>query len=108
MTVSIPIRAVLLDIDGTLIDTREFILSAMEHALTKHGLPVLAREELARHVGRPLDAIYAGWSPGAAADLVEAHRNFQGANLHLAAAFPGSAETLAILVQAGITLGAVK
>ena len=31
------IRAVLFDIDGTLLDTREFILQSFEHALAAHG-----------------------------------------------------------------------
>ncbi|MCZ2108614.1 MAG: HAD-IA family hydrolase [Dehalococcoidia bacterium] len=103
------LRTVLFDIDGTLLDTREFILAAMEHALRGHGLPVLAREELARQVGRPLEAIYSdfGARPDAAPALVEAHRTFQAENLHLAAAFPGASETLGRLVRAGLKLGAV-
>lgn len=104
-----PVRVVLFDIDGTLLDTREFILSAMEHALRTHGLPVLARAELASQVGRPLEVIYGemGVDAGLGAALVESHRSFQGENLHLAAAFPGASETLGTLARAGLTLGAV-
>lgn len=103
------IRVVLFDIDGTLLDTREFILSAMEHALKVHGLPVLARAELASQVGRPLEVIYGDMGVGTelGAALVESHRSFQGENLHLAAAFPGASETLGKLVRTGLKLGAV-
>ena len=100
------LRAVLLDVDGTILDTREFILSAIEHARAAGGLPVLGRHELAAQVGRPLEAIYADWTDEPA-PLVEAHRAFQAQHLHLAAAFPGAAETLGTLIHAGLRLAAV-
>lgn len=45
------IRAVLFDVDGTLLDTRELILQATEQTLSKFGLPVPGREEIAPLVG---------------------------------------------------------
>lgn len=36
------IHAVLFDIDGTLLDTREFIYGAIEHALATHGIAPLS------------------------------------------------------------------
>lgn len=101
------IRTLLLDIDGTVLDTREFVLTAFEHAFAHHDLACPARDELSLRVGQPLEAIYEAYCGELAAAIVESHRSFQERNLHLAAAFPGAAETLAGLRERGIALGAV-
>jgi len=103
-----PIRTVLFDVDGTLLDTREFILRAFEHAFDTHSLPRLPREELSFHVGRELEVIYAELRGLAMRDrLVEAHRWFQSENLHLAQVFPGAPEVLQGLSAQGVRIGAV-
>lgn len=102
-----PITTVLLDVDGTLLDTRDFIYSAFEHTCAQHGLPVQTRTEMQPRMGLPLEEIYAGMCGGDAPHLVEAHRAFQHENLHLSVAFPGAGEALDALKQAGIALAAV-
>ncbi len=102
------IDTVLLDADGTLLDTREYILRAFDHAQAVSGLPFPPREHLARQVGRMLEDIYdeiAGTEHRAA--LIEAHRSFQAANQSLVTAFPGTLETMAALRQTGMRLAVV-
>lgn len=102
-----PMRAVLLDVDGTLLDTREFILAAFEHTAREHGFVLPAREAMTAQIGMPLGEIYAGMTGQAVAPLIESHRSFQEENLHLAATFPGASEALAALREAGFALAAV-
>ncbi|MEP7214842.1 MAG: HAD-IA family hydrolase [Anaerolineaceae bacterium] len=102
-----PITTVLLDVDGTLLDTREFILQAFEHSIAKHGLAYPGRAHMAAQVGLPLEQIYAAIHAGLEPALVEAHRSFQEENQHLAVAFPGTAEALAQLRDRALQLAAV-
>ncbi|MCL4232460.1 MAG: HAD-IA family hydrolase [Dehalococcoidia bacterium] len=103
-----PLRAVLLDIDGTILDTREFIFAAFEHAFLHHRLPPPPREELSRHVGqRELHHIYSGFAEEFAAAMTELHRDFQAANLELAVPYPGAEAVLSRLTRAGLRLAAV-
>src|SRR5206468_2618435 len=53
------------------------------------------------------EEIYARLTELAAEALIETHRSFQEGNLHLAGAFPGAAEALATLQDAGLALAAV-
>lgn len=104
----LPLRAVLLDIDGTVLDTREFIFAAFEHAFLHHRLPPPPRDELSRHVGqRELLNIYSAFAEEFAGAMTEMHRDFQGANLHLAVPYAGTAAALSRLAGAGLLLAAV-
>lgn len=99
---------VLFDVDGTLLDTREFILGALEHSLATLGLPVPSRDLLAEAVGPPLEQIYRNLTGAAFPPaLVEHHRAFQAANLGLSVPFPGVVEVLGRLASAGVTMAAV-
>jgi HAD superfamily hydrolase (TIGR01509 family) len=100
-------RTVLLDVDGTLLDTREFIFTAYEHTLAALGLPPVAREAFAREIGRPLEEIYLDLAGDRAETAVEVHRSFQRERTHLARPFPGAAEALRALRDAGLAIAAV-
>jgi pyrophosphatase PpaX len=103
-----PFPVVLFDVDGTLLDTREFVHAAFEHAFRQFGVEPPARDVLAPHIGRPLEQIYAEFGPPErAADLVEAHRSFQVENLHLSIIYPGTAEVLELLRAEGVQMAAV-
>lgn len=116
------IRTLLLDLDGTVLDTREFILAAMIHTLEEHNVAGPSREDLRAYVdssarpevawlsslvGLPLEHIYARISGSDPAPLMESHRSFQEQNLELVTAFPGAHDTLASLRDAGVRIAAV-
>jgi pyrophosphatase PpaX len=116
------IQTLLLDLDGTVLDTREFILAAMIHTLEEHNVAGPSREDLRAYVdgsarpevawllslvGLPIEEIYERISGSDPAPLVESHRSFQELNLALVTAFPGAHETLASLRDAGVRIAAV-
>jgi len=104
------IRAVLFDLDGTLLDTREFIFQATEHVLPLFGYPVPPRSAIAKAVGIPLDDFYRTLVVDAKADIegiATAHHEFQKENLGLSVPFPGVLETLERFHRQGIKLAVV-
>jgi HAD superfamily hydrolase (TIGR01549 family) len=102
------IRTVLFDVDGTLLDTREFVYAALHHTLTSNGLTVPPRSELAQLIGPPLETIYARLgSPADSGRMVDEHRTFQAENLHLSTAFAGVETVLSDLRSRGLRLAAV-
>jgi hypothetical protein len=52
-------RVVLFDLDGCILDSTEPILRCHNAALAEFGLPPIARDDLARHVGPPLQVTLA-------------------------------------------------
>lgn len=53
------LKAVVFDVDGTLLDTREFIAQAFEATLARFGFPAPSREMLSSIIGPPLQECYA-------------------------------------------------
>lgn len=102
------IDAVLFDVDGTLLDTTEFIYQGFAHTLAAHGQPPRTREELVPIMGGGLDRCYAVLAPEVdPLAMVETHRAWQGENLHLSVSYPGVEAMLTHLRDAGIKLGAI-
>jgi pyrophosphatase PpaX len=56
-----PLRTVLFDLDGTLIDSVRLILDSYHHTLSQHGLPARTDEEWLKGVGTPLTVQLAEW-----------------------------------------------
>jgi pyrophosphatase PpaX len=56
-----PIRTVLFDLDGTLIDSLRLILDSYHHTLAQHGLPPRTDAEWLKGVGTPLTVQLAEW-----------------------------------------------
>lgn len=102
------IKAIIFDIDGTILDTGELIFCAFEHTLKTHGIPPVAREDIKKRIGPPLFDIYEGLAPHLnTADLIETHRSFQIDNLHLSKPFLNTLETLETLKTMGVKIAAV-
>ena len=102
------LRAVLFDLDGTLLDTFDFIYGAFEHTFATHGIPPLDRDAISEHMGGPLPEVYATMAPGFdAAALTETHRGFQLANIHLVSLFPPTIEVLDELKHRHLKIAAI-
>ncbi len=101
-------KAVLFDVDGTLLDTSEFIFQAYEHTLNKYSLPLKNRSEIAGLIGKPLEFCYRILAPDAdVKELSQTHRAFQAEHLNLSKPYPGANETLDKLKSAGFKIAAV-
>ena len=104
------IEAVLFDLDGTLLDTRELILASFRHAT----LEVLGRripdEELLRKVGQPLAAQMWDFTddPHVHEQLLSAYRaHNHAAHDEMVRAFPGVRDMLARVQERGLPMGVV-
>lgn len=103
-------QAVLFDVDGTLLDTGEFIFQAAEHTFPKFGLAAPTRAEIAEAVGIPLRGFYQkllGRREMDTSEMARVHHEFQLAHPELSVPYQGVSETLAALSARGIKLGAV-
>lgn len=104
------IRALLLDVDGTILDTREFILQAAEHALHANGYELVPREKIAQAVGLSFDEFYyfiLGRRDVDVVPLQTSHRIFQLERLDLSNPFQNSFTTLTELKTRGYKLAAI-
>ncbi len=101
----------LFDVDGTLLDTTEFILGAYEYAFASFSVKAPPREQLTLMVGRPLEECYQELLPAATpeqvAELCIRHRDFQVEHPELSFPYDGVGALLTDLRNAGIRLGAV-
>ncbi len=108
MWMSNEIQAILFDIDGTLLDTTEFIFQAYEHTLQLYNLPVFPREKLSNVMGQSLESIYQRLAPQYTPELLcEVHRTFQEAHLDLSFPFEGVEEILRTLHKNKIKMAAI-
>lgn len=102
------IKAVLFDVDGTLLDTAEFILHAFGKTIATYKLTPVPRATLLTLIGPPLTEIYGRLAPNLDTSmLVETHRSLQEKNLHLSKPFDKTVETLETLHKKGIKMAAV-
>ena len=82
------LKAVLFDVDGTLLDTHEYIYQAFEHSLNKHH-KLLTRKEIKKIMGKPLEECYKILTElDDVTELADSHREFQTVNYHLSKPFP--------------------
>lgn len=102
------VRAVLFDLDGTLVDTIELILASFRYATEAVLGEAIADDMLLAGVGTPLVTQMGSFSQEHAEELVRVYRE-HNASVHdgLAAEFPGTAEVLAELKAAGYPIGVV-
>jgi len=101
------VRAVLFDLDGTLINTLPLIRWTFERVFEDFGLP-WANGEVMHTVGLPLREIAARYVPDRADEFIERYTAFQKTRFReLTRAYPGAVETLATIKSAGCRTGVV-
>lgn len=103
------LEALLLDLDGTVLDTHDLILGSWRHVRDAFGLDADDAAFMAQ-IGRPLSAIFEAFAPEAARReaLVQAYRA-HNAETHDAQVrpFPGMPEALDALRDRGVRLAVV-
>ena len=102
------VRALLFDLDGTLIDTVALILSSFRHATTQVLGSPLPDDVLMRNVGVPLAVQMHEFAPEHADELLRVYRE-HNALIHddMVAEYPGTRETLEGLAARGFPMGVV-
>ncbi|MDR9390455.1 MAG: HAD-IA family hydrolase [Trueperaceae bacterium] len=96
-------RAVVFDLDGTLIDSLPDIVASFRAAFVDRGLPAPRAGAVRAEVGRPLEAMIAAFAPDRVADVAAAYRRIYPERfLDTTAPFPGALETLAALRARGL------
>lgn len=100
-------RAVLFDLDGTLIDSYPAIAASVNHVRALHGLEPLPVAEVTRHVGRgPSHLLRSTVERGEVDANVDAYRRHHpSVLLDLTQLLPGAADTLRSLHGSGRKLG---
>jgi phosphoglycolate phosphatase len=106
-----PLKLVIFDCDGTLVDSQHVIVAAMHEAYRGHGLPIPARERLLSIVGLSLAEAFHALGEGRpdypATSLAERYRAAHAAlqtRAPVAPLFPGAREAVAALAQRPATV----
>lgn len=102
--------AALFDVDGTLLDSADYVMGAIEHVLRERGRTPPSREQIGRTLGPALAECYRVLAPDLdAAELVAAHRAWQKERVRTMPVrpYPGAVDTLRRLRAAGVRCGAV-
>ncbi|MFP4974908.1 pyrophosphatase PpaX [Paenibacillus sp. CN-4] len=103
------INCILFDLDGTIVDTNELIISSFTYALQQHALPVLTREEMIPHMGTTLQhqmRVFSGLEDVSGLELSYRAFNVEHHDA-LVRSFPRVNETLDKLREQGIRMGVV-
>jgi pyrophosphatase PpaX len=102
------IKAVLFDLDGTLIDTNDLIIQSFKHTYRKHLNIDVPDSEIVMHFGEPLLATLARYDEANADILIQTYRAHNEADHdELTKEILGVKETLRELKTLGIKIGVV-
>jgi len=103
------IDTVLLDLDGTIVDTNELIIASFINTLETNGLNPLTREQIIPHMGLTLEQQLRAFSGvDDVTSYVTAYREYSAIHHDaMVAPFPEVNEVLTRLQAAGIKLGVV-
>ncbi len=104
----IPPRAILFDLDGTLIDSIELIVRSFQHTTEMHMGTPLPREEIIPTIGRSLVGELERIAPNNGTALLATYQTFMFANHDaFVTVYPGIVEILAAIHARGIPMGIV-
>jgi pyrophosphatase PpaX len=102
------INTILFDLDGTLIDTNELIISSFLHTLGKYYPDQYKREDVLPFMGPTLYETFGGIDPEQAEEMIKEYRRFNHENHDfLVKEFKGVKQTVEILKDQGFKLGIV-
>lgn len=102
------IKAILFDLDGTLINTNELIVQSFKYAFNKLFNIDLPREDIVKTFGEPLRDAMAKYDADKADLMVKTFRAYNETNHdNIATIFEGVKEGLELLSKTGVKLGVV-
>jgi len=102
------LKAVLFDLDGTLVDTGEFILQSYDFALKQQGFQGITKERVAELAGMPLHSCYNRIAPmGDVEKFVRDHRAFQEKNLRMVREYKKTERLLEKIKKNGVKIAIV-
>ena len=102
-------KAVLFDVDGTLLDAYDFIFEAVKYTLLFHNHPYPADKKIKQAMGKSLVEFYKVLFPRAdPLILAQTHHKFQHDKFHQVKPFPKASETLQKLKSEGFLIAAVS
>lgn len=100
--------AALFDIDGTILNTREYIFQAYKYTLALHLKKEVTWEDVVPILGLPFKECYHILTDLEEVDyLMECHHQYQVQNSHSVKAYDNTLKTLRKLKKAGVVIGAV-
>lgn len=102
-------KAVLFDIDGTLLNSWDFIIEAVKYSLLKHNYPYPSEKVIEKALGKSLIEFYQIIAPAVdPLKLAFTHDKFQQTNHHLVKPYPKTKQVLKTLKNSGFLLAAVS
>lgn len=105
---STQVNTVLFDLDGTLIDTNELIISSFLHTLGEYYPDRYNREDVLPFLGPTLTETFESIAPDKVEEMIRVYREFNLGNHDLLVKeFDGVFETIRSLKEAGIKIGIV-
>lgn len=100
--------AALFDVDGTVLNTGEYIFQAYKYTLALHLKKEVTWKDVVPVLGLPFEECYRILTKLDKVDhLTKCHHEFQCRNLHLATAYPNTLLTLQALTKKGVAIAAV-